>query len=47
MKRDRLSIHISDSAEITVEEREDGVKSVKNIELNEICLSAYKAVFGK
>lgn len=36
MKRDRLSIHISDSAEITVEEREDGVKSVKNIELNDL-----------
>lgn len=36
MKHDRLSIHISDSAEITVEEREDGVKSVKNIELNDL-----------
>ena len=36
MKRDRLSIHISDSAEITVEEREDGIKSVKNIELNDL-----------
>ena len=31
MKRDRLSVHISDSAEITVEERTDGIKRVKNL----------------
>ena len=38
MKRDRLSIHISDSAEITVEERRNGVKSIKNIELNDLLI---------
>ncbi len=36
MKRDRLSIHISDAAEITVEERTNGVKKVKNISLDDL-----------
>lgn len=36
MKQDRLSIHISENAEITVEERKNGVKSIKNIELNDL-----------
>ena len=38
MKHDRISIHISDSSEITVEERENGIKSVKNIELNDLLI---------
>ena len=36
MKRDRLSIHISDSAEITVEERRNGIKRIKNISINDL-----------
>lgn len=36
MKRDRLSIHISDSAEIFVEERKNGIKSCKCISLNDL-----------
>lgn len=36
MKRDRLSIHISDSAEIFVEERKSGIKSCKCISLNDL-----------
>ena len=36
MKRERLSVHISDSAEITVEERIDGIKKVKNVCLNDL-----------
>lgn len=36
MKRDRLSIHISDSAEIAVEERKNGIKSCKSISLNDL-----------
>lgn len=57
MKRDRLSIHISDSAEITVEERENGVKSIKNISINDllVCIKSslreikpvYRAVLPK
>lgn len=38
MKQDRLSIHISESAEITVEEREKGVKRVKRISLNDLLI---------
>ena len=37
MKRDRLSIHISDSAEIAVEERRNGIKRIKNISIP-LCL---------
>ena len=42
MKRDRLSIHISDSAEITVEERRNGIKRIKNISINDllVCLQS-------
>lgn len=50
MKQDRLSIHISDKAEITVEERVNGVKRVKMIELNDllICIrSSLKEVIPK
>ena len=57
MKRDRLSIHISDSAEIFVEERKNGIKSCKCISLNDllICIKsslkeikpAYNAVLPK
>ena len=36
MKRDRLSIHISDSAEIAVEERRNGIKRIKNISINDL-----------
>lgn len=36
MKRDRLSIHISDSAEIFVEERKNGIKRIKNISINDL-----------
>ena len=36
MKHDRLSIHISDSAEIFVEERKNGIKSCKCISLNDL-----------
>lgn len=35
MKQDRLSIHISDCADITVEERIDGIKKIKNISLDD------------
>lgn len=38
MKRDRLSIHISDDAEITVEERENGIKTVKSISMKDFIL---------
>ena len=57
MKRDRLSIHISDSAEIFVEERKNGIKSCKCISLNDllICIKSsireikpvYRAVLPK
>lgn len=50
MKQDRLSIHISDKAEITVEERVNGVKRVKMIALNDllICIrSSLKEVIPK
>ena len=50
MKQDRLSIHISDNAEITVEERVNGVKRVKMIALNDllICIrSSLKEVIPK
>ena len=36
MKRDRLSIHISDSAEIAIEERRNGIKRIKNISINDL-----------
>ena len=51
MKHDRLSIHISDDAEITVEERKNGVKKVKNISLNDLliciksCIKEIKPVY--
>lgn len=38
MKHDRLSIHISDSAEIFVEERKNGIKSCKCISLNDLLI---------
>ena len=57
MKRDRLSIHISDSAEIFVEERKNGIKSCKCISLNDllVCIKSsireikpiYRAVLPK
>ena len=57
MKRDRLSIHISDSAEIYVEERKNGIKSCKCISLNDllVCIKSsireikpiYRAVLPK
>ena len=57
MKRDRLSIHISDSAEIFVEERKNGIKSCKCIPLNDllVCIKSsireikpiYRAVLPK
>ena len=50
MKQDRLSIHISDKAEITVEERVNGVKRVKMIALNDllVCIkSSLKEVIPK
>ena len=57
MKRDRLSIHISDSAEIFVEERKNGIKSYKCISLNDllVCIKSsireikpvYRAVLPK
>lgn len=50
MKQDRLSIHISDKTEITVEERVNGVKRVKMIALNDllICIrSSLKEVIPK
>lgn len=50
MKQDRLSIHISDNAEITVEERINGVKRVKRIALNDLltCIqSSLKEVIPK
>lgn len=36
MKRDRLSVHISDGAEIFVEERKNGIKSCKCISLDDL-----------
>lgn len=51
MKHDRLSIHISDDAEITVDERKNGVKKVKNISLNDLliciksCIKEIKPVY--
>lgn len=57
MKRDRLSIHISDSAEIFVEERKNGIKSCKCISLDDllVCIKSsireikpvYRAVLPK
>ena len=57
MKRDRLSIHISDSAEIFVEERKNGIKSCKCISLSDllVCIKSsireikpvYRAVLPK
>ncbi len=57
MKRGRLSIHISDSAEIFVEERKNGIKSCKCISLNDllVCIKSsireikpiYRAVLPK
>ena len=57
MKRDRLSINISDSAEIFVEERKNGIKSCKCISLNDllVCIKSsireikpiYRAVLPK
>lgn len=57
MKRDRLSIHISDSTEIFVEERKNGIKSCKCISLNDllVCIKSsireikpiYRAVLPK
>lgn len=57
MKRDRLSIHISDSAEIFVEERKNGIKYCKCISLNDllVCIKSsireikpiYRAVLPK
>ena len=57
MKRDRLSIHISDSAEIFVEERKNDIKSCKCISLNDllVCIKSsireikpvYRAVLPK
>lgn len=57
MKRDRLSIHISDSAEIAVEERRNGIKRIKNISINDllVCIKSslreikpvYRAVLPK
>ena len=57
MKRDRLSIHISDSAEIFGEERKNGIKSCKCISLNDllVCIKSsireikpiYRAVLPK
>lgn len=57
MKRDRLSIHISDSAEMFVEERKNGIKSCKCISLNDllVCIKSsireikpiYRAVLPK
>ena len=57
MKHDRLSIHISDSAEIFVEERKNGIKSCKCISLNDllVCIKSsireikpiYRAVLPK
>ena len=50
MKQDRLSIHISDCADITVEERIDGIKKVKNISLDDllVCIkSSLKEVIPK
>ena len=57
MKRDRLSVHISDSAEIFVEERKNGIKSCKCISLNDllVCIKSsireikpiYRAVLPK
>ena len=50
MKQDRLSIHISDCADITVEERKDGIKKVKNISLDDllVCIkSSLKEVIPK
>lgn len=57
MKHDRLSIHISDSAEIFVEERKNGIKSCKCISLDDllVCIKSsireikpvYRAVLPK
>ena len=57
MKRDRLSVHISDGAEITVEERKGGIKKVKSIALDDllVCIKSslkeikpvYRAVLPK
>ena len=57
MKRDRLSVHISDGAEIFVEERKNGIKSCKCISLDDllVCIKSsireikpvYRAVLPK